>query len=139
MTPETIAVYVTFALTVVLGALQANARQGEKERDRQIGEVRKTQAQLEVDQRAIAERLRLDELETVRLDGRMKLAEQIQAQASSAMAEVRDTMVHRREFEASVSGINSQLHEMMSMLRQGIGHRGRVSSESDPRAPAVRP
>ena len=139
MTPEAIATYVTFAALAIIGAIQNDSRQKEKQREKDAAALAKRQEQSEADIRAQSERLRLDELATEQLKGRVALVEQAQTHATGSMSEVRDQMVHRREFETFANNLDGQLRDLAKLVRDNLPDRRRASSESDPRQPAIRP
>lgn len=155
MTPDAILLGLLSAGgTVLLFVLRMLDKSKNDEKERRFQEAKEKQTEVEADakvfatetrhkQDGLSERLRLAELAQVEMKGRLALTEQVQSQATNATAEIRDQMVHRREFESFAKSIEQQLHEMMRLVREGMADRrgqGRQtpSSESDPRMPAVR-
>jgi hypothetical protein len=103
---------IAIASSILVTVVTALARTAEADKERRIAALEKQDAQCLQKQEAHAERLRVDELATERLGGRMALAEQKAAQHSDQLART----VSQVEFERALDGIQKGIDGIASRL-----------------------
>lgn len=122
--------------TAVLGAIGWLLRQldasRQRESERRIVSLEKEKDELRAENKALAERLRQDELATKDLDKRVALREQAHNDLDRDLRDIKDTMT------AGFSAIHRQLADLARMRGGGGGFGAPSSGDSSPRHDAVR-
>jgi len=112
---------------VVFGLLKALDNQREKEKERRLAELEKERDNLKAEQKAerekreaaekvFAERLRVDELETVKLMGDLQLAKARLEQLARDQEEMRRQGITRPEWERAMKEVDRRLEEIIERL-----------------------
>ena len=105
---------VSLAGTIVMAIITTLARTAEAEKERRLLALEKQDASCLQKQEAHSERLRLDELATERLGGRMALAEQKAGQHSEQLGRT----VSQQEFERAMEGVTKALDKIAERLER---------------------
>lgn len=119
---------ISIFLAVYSGLLKYTIAKRDEETTRRFERIDSENAAREAAEKALAERLRVDELETEKLRGRIAVLEAAQGAISSSLAEMKQQQVPRAEWERQIRTIEGQLATITGQLAQLVGHRGPLQS-----------
>lgn len=125
MTPEVLS-GVSIVCSILVAVITALARTAEAEKGRRLDALEKQDAACIKRQEEHAERLRLDELATERLAGRMALVEQ----KNALHAEQLGRTVSQVEFERAVDGLQKAMDTGFGQIAQRLDRFDRSGSRS---------
>jgi hypothetical protein len=126
-----------FAIVASLGsaAYFGVSRYAQHTRD---SEVNRRLLQAETNIMEMIKSVHSDELETVRLQGKLALVEQHHTSLETDLDEIKKLIVPRTEWETSQRNLTGKIDDLTREVRSRVGGRYSTTS-SDPAVPAVRP
>jgi hypothetical protein len=125
-------------LTIIFGILLFTLKyaiaQRDQEVNRRLGERESQSNEHSNDVKAVLERLRLEELKTVKMEGDLKLTNQAHDGLNNDIDDIKKTMITRQEFELRMTAIERMLQQILSQLQPSTRYsQGRFPSPaSDP-------
>jgi hypothetical protein len=116
--------------TIVLGlatyALKYAIDQRDKEVDRRLKEGEEASKTHERDLKDATERLRQEEMRSIRLEGEMKLQSQAHSGLTDDLNSIKNNIVSRQEWESRMSAVERMLQQILTQLTPS----SRYSSQS---------
>jgi len=103
---------------IALVALRYAIGQRDKDVDRRLSGQETTAKETETDQKAIAERLRLEELKSVAMAGDIKVIQNNHSGLDQEMRDLRENIVTRGEWEARMTSLEARMTGIERMLQQ---------------------
>lgn len=109
---------------LALGLLQLLAKQKIGELERRLVERETEAKECRAKNEVLSERLRMDELETEKLRGKLALVEQGHNGLNDDLSEIRRQQVPRQEWETRMSAIERTLQTILERMRISTGTTG---------------
>jgi hypothetical protein len=139
MTDSTILAGASTLFTLLLGlatyALKYAIDQRDKEVDRRLKDREDLSKEHDSDLKVVSERLRQEEMKSIRLEGDLKLQSQAHNGLTDDMDSIKNNMVSRQEWESRMASVERTLQQILAQItssRSSGGYRSVPDSGDKP-------